>query len=189
MDNLVNYFKTRFPLQNIEPLVDVFSFIKKLNKGAFLIQPGQQANFLAYINKGTLRVYFINEKGEEITTWFSFKDMFVTDLLAYYKETPATFFVEAIEDCELFLVQKYQLEQLFLTYPEYSKFGRKFAENGMITVMERMVTLQTKSAEERYKELLEQPHFMQKIPLKYLATYLGITDTSLSRIRRNYLKS
>ena len=111
--------------------------------------------------------------------------MFITDLVSYYKEVPATQHIEAIEDSELFIVQKTELEDLYLLHPAYREFGRKFAEEGMVMVMERMMSLQSKSAEERYKELLAQPMFMQKIPLKYLATYLGITDTSLSRIRRN----
>jgi len=185
MDNLYQCFKRHLPLVNIQPIVDAFSTTKILKRGELLIQPGQRSTFLAYINKGAFRVYFHNEKGDEMTTWFSFEDMFVTDLMSYYKETMATFYVEAIEDSEIFIIQKSQLENLYLTNPEYREFGRKFAERGMVSVMERMLSLQIKSAEDRYKELLDQPKFMQKIPLKYLATYLGITDTSLSRIRKN----
>ena len=184
MENLVQYFARHLPLADIQPLVDAFSTTKRLKKGELLVRPGQQMTFLAYINQGAFRVYFHNEKGNELTTWFSFQDMFVTDLLAYYQESPAAYYVEAIEASEVFIIQKHQLEKLYMTHPEYREFGRKFAENGMVKVMQRMVTLQTKSAEERYKELLAQPQFMHKIPLKYLATYLGITDTSLSRIRK-----
>ncbi len=189
MQNLTQYFKRHLPLIDTAPLVDAFSATKLLKKGEMLVSPGQVTTFLAYINQGAFRVYFHNEKGDEITTWFSFQDMFVTDLLAYYKESAAAYYVEAIEASEVFIIQKHQLEKLYLTHPEYREFGRKFAENGMVRVMERMVTLQTKSAEARYQELLAQPQFMQKIPLKYLATYLGITDTSLSRIRKNQAKS
>ena len=185
MDNLIKYFEKRLPLADVQPIVAAFSTLKKLKKGELLVQPGDNTTFLAYVNKGAFRVYFINDKGDEITTWFSFQDMFVTDLLAYYKEIPAKFFVEAVEESEIFTIQKYQLEKLFTTHPEYREFGRNFAENGMVLIMERMIALQTKSAEERYKELLDKPQFLQKIPLKYLATYLGITDTSLSRIRKN----
>lgn len=184
MTTLTEYFEQALPLDDVQPLVDTFAVTKVLKKGEKLITPGQRTSFLAYIQKGAFRVFFINEKGQEITSWFSFAGMFITDLLAYYKDDTANQFVEAIEDSELLIAQKSQLEQLYLTEPAFREFGRKFAEKGMVMVMERMMSLQTKSAEERYKELLQQPHFLEKIPLKYLATYLGVTDTSLSRIRK-----
>ena len=185
MENLKTYFQRLLPQTDVKPLAAAFSSHRMLKKQEFLVQPGQQTSFLAYINQGAFRVYFYNESGEEITTWFSFADMFVTDLLSYYKEAPAVFYVQAIEDSEVFIAQKDALERLFDQNQAYQDFGRKFAERGMVLVMERMLSLQTQSATERYLNLLAQPQFMQKIPLKYLATYLGITDSSLSRIRKN----
>ena len=184
MESLSKYFSARLPHIQIEPLVEAFQTYKSLKKNEKLIQPGQNASYLAFIQKGTFRVYFYNESGIEITTWFSFAGMMVTDLLAFYKEAPASFYVEAIEDSAIAIIYKTQLELLYQQYPEYQQFGRGFAERGMVKLMERMLSLQTKTAEMRYKELLQKPVFMQKIPLKYLATYLGITDTSLSRIRK-----
>ena len=184
IEGLHAYFRRQLPSADLGPLLSAFSPLQQLSRGAFLVQPGQQCDFLAYIHSGAFRVFFLNEKGQELTTWFSFADMFVTDLLAYYKEAQATYFVEAVEKSEVSLIRKPQLESLYGQYPAYQEFGRKFAERGMTLVMDRMVSLQTKSAEERYLELLEQPKFLQKIPLKYLATYLGITDSSLSRIRK-----
>lgn len=148
------------------------------------MRPGMSANFLAFINQGAFRVFFIDQRGEEITTWFSFQDMFVADLLSYYQESAAVYYVEAIAESEVLIAQKSSLEKLFRDHPDYREFGRKFAENGMVQVMQRMVDLQTKSAEQRYLDLLEKPQFLEQIPLKYLATYLGITDSSLSRIRK-----
>lgn len=185
MDRLKSLFQEQLPLSNVQPLVDCFSVTKILKKGDRLVAPGQRTSFLAYINKGAFRVFFINEKGQEITSWFSFEGMFITDLISYYKETFADQFIEAIDDSELFIAQKSQLENLYLSQPEFREFGRSFAEKGMVMVMERMMSLQTKTAEERYLELLQQPKFLERIPLKYLATYLGITDTSLSRIRKS----
>lgn len=179
------YLESYLPHTDIAFLAAAFSRTQSLKKDEFLIQPGQRADYLAFIQKGAFRVFFYNDKADEITTWFSFEGMCVADLLCYYKGTPAIYYVQAVEDSEVLIAQKSTLEQLFKTHPAYQVFGRKFAENGMVMVMERMVTLQSKSATERYLELLEQPAFLEKIPLKYLATYLGITDTSLSRIRKN----
>ncbi len=185
MKNLEIYLHRMLPGMEVQKLVQAFSTTRLLKKNEFLIQPGQRTTFLSYINKGSFRVYFYNDNADEITTWFSFQNYFVTDLLAYYKGTPATYYVEAIEDSEIFIAQKHDLEALYRVHADSREFGRKFAENGMVMLMERMVTLQTKSATDRYLELLEQPQFMEKIPLKYLASFLGITDTSLSRIRKN----
>ena len=111
--------------------------------------------------------------------------MMITDMLAFYTETRASFYVQAVEKSEIRIILKSQLDKLYQSNPEYQEFGRKYAENAFINVGQRMLSFQTKSAEERYKELLQNPKYMQKIPLKYLASYLGVTDTSLSRIRKN----
>ncbi len=184
MAQLQDFLERIMPGQNIEPLRETFTIQRSLEKGSLLVQPDQSANFLAFIQQGAFRVYFHNEKGLELTTWFSFEGMFIADLLAYYQDKPAVQFVEAITDSQVLIAQKHELEKLYLASPAYREFGRRFAEKGMVRVMQRMMSLQTKSATERYLELLDQPHFLQKIPLKHLASYLGITDTSLSRIRR-----
>jgi len=103
MDHLKSYFEEQLPLSDVQPLLDCFSVSKILRKGDKLVTPGQRTSFLAFINKGAFRVYFLNDKGQEITSWFSFERMFITDLLSYYKDTPASQFIEAIEDSELFI--------------------------------------------------------------------------------------
>jgi len=187
MNKLEKYFLELLPGIDITPMVDAFSVQKHLKKGDQLVAPGQRASFLAFIHKGAFRVYYYDGKGNEVTTWFSFEGMFIADLPAYYNEEAANQHIEAIEESELYVVQKEQLEKLYQKHPAFQTFGRRFAERGMVKVMDRMRSLQTKPAEQRYLELLAQPQFMQKIPLKYLASYLGITDTSLSRIRKQIL--
>ena len=185
MERLRNYFKEQLPGMDVRPIVACFTAVKEVNKGDLLVSPGQHTSFLAFIDSGAFRVYFLNDKAQEVTSWFSFTNMFITDLLSYYKDVPARQYIEAIEDSRLFMARKVALDELYGERPEYGAFGRGFAERGMVRLMERMMSLQSKTAEERYREILAQPRFMEKIPLKYLATYLGITDTSLSRIRRN----
>ncbi len=184
MDLLTDYFKSRYDIPDPAELVEAFRTKKILKRHETLVRPHQRTTFLAFITKGAFRVYFHDDQGFEITTWFSFANSFVTDLLSYYHQSPAKFYVEAIEESEVLIIEKSRLEELYETRPEFEKFGRKFAENGMVLLMQRMLNLQIKTAKERYLDLLDRPDFMQKIPLKYLATYLGITDTSLSRIRR-----
>ncbi len=185
MNDLRTFFEKYIPLDDIDQFVNSFDVIQKFKKKDYLLKPGQNCDFLAFIKKGTFRVFFYDSEGTEITVWFSWEGMMVGDLLAFYKESKAEFYVQAIEACEICSIPKSTLEQLYLTNPQYLQFGKKYAEFVSINVMERMLSFQTKTAEERYLELLANPNYMQKIPLKYLASYLGITDTSLSRIRKN----
>ena len=185
MDDLETFFKKHIPFADTENLVNSFDVIQKLKKKDFLLKPDQNCSFLAFVKKGTFRVFFFDYEGREITVWFSWEGMMIGDLLAFYKGSKAIFYVQAVEDSEICIISKNKLEQLYLSNPEYLQFGRKYAEYVSMNVMERMLSLQTKSAEDRYLELLANPNYMQKIPLKYLASYLGITDTSLSRIRKN----
>ncbi len=165
-------------------LIEGFSVIKKIKKREFLLKPNQNCSFLAFVKKGKFRVYFIDNNGTEVTVWFSWEGMMVGDLLAFYKNSKALFYVQAIDDCEVAIIPKDRLEHLYNSNPEYLQFGRRYAEYVAVNVMERILTLQVKSPKERYLELLSNPNYMQQIPLKYLASYLGITDSSLSRIRR-----
>ena len=184
MNELKTFFKKYIPLTNIEHFTNAFDDVISIKRKDYLLKPNQNCSFLAFVKKGTFRVFFYNNEGTEITVWFSWEGMMIGDLLAFYKETKALFYVQAVEDSEIRKISKNNLDQLYLNNPVYLQFGRKYAEYVSINVMERMLSFQTKSAEERYLELLANPKFMQKIPLKYLASYLGITDTSLSRIRK-----
>lgn len=185
MNDLKTFFRKYIPLADTENLVNAFDVVQNLKKKDFLLQPDQNCPFLAFVKKGTFRVFFYDTEGTEITVWFSFEEMMVGDLLAFFKDTKAIFYVQAVEDCEIRIISKSKLEKLYLSNPEYLQFGKKYAEYVSVNVMERMLSFQTQSAEERYLELLANPNYMQRIPLKYLASYLGVTDTSLSRIRKN----
>ena len=171
------------------PGTDLTAFLKrfgpgKVKKNSFYLTPGKVADTISFIQKGSFRVYYHDLKGKEITTWFSFTGMVIADLMAFYTGERAMFYIRALEDGEIYTIHKKDLEELYATYPGYGEFGRKFAEEALTMLMHRTLSLHTKTAEERYRELLDQPEFMQRIPLKYLASYLGITDTSLSRLRR-----
>ena len=150
-----------------------------------MLRPNENCDYLAFIRTGIFRVFFYNNQGIEITVWFSWEGMMISDLLAFFKGSRSSFYIQAIKNSEICIISKNRLEALYLSHPEYLQFGRKYAEFVSVNVMERMLSLQTKSAEERYLELLETPNFMKMIPLKHLASYIGVTDSSLSRIRRN----
>jgi CRP-like cAMP-binding protein len=180
LESFLSYY---LPDEDLQPFLQCFHEIK-VRSNSHLLKPGQDCNYIAFIEQGCFRVYYYNRNEKEITTWFSFSEMVITDLLGYYTSGKAQFYVEALEDGVIYKIRKQELETIYNKYPVYREFGRKFAEEALTMLMQRTMSLHTKSAEERYRELLMIPDFMRKIPLKYLASYLGITDTSLSRIRR-----
>lgn len=180
---LTEFLSFYIPNQELQPFLSCFREMK-VKKGRHLLTPGKDCNYLAFIQYGCFRVYYFDTNGKEIITWFSFNEMVITDLLGLYTTGKAQFYVEALEDSLLFRITKSDLERLYKKYPYYLEFGRRFAEEALTMLMQRTLSLHTKTPEERYEELLQIPHFMEKIPLKHLASYLGVTDTSLSRIRR-----
>jgi CRP-like cAMP-binding protein len=180
---LKGFLSFYLPGQNLQPFLDCFHEVR-IKKGKHLLTPGKDCNYLAFIQQGSFRVYYYDINDKEIITWFSFTEMVITDLLGLYTTGKAQFYVEALEDSIIYKITKQDLENLYSEFPIYREFGQKFAEEALTMLMHRTMSLHTKSAEERYKELLQLPDFMQKIPLKYLASFLGVTDTSLSRIRK-----
>ena len=184
MENLQSFFQFYLPHTDVTKLVAAFNKHRQLKKKEFLLQINQNCDFLAFIKKGSFRVFFYDQDAIEITIWFSFQGMLIGDLLAYFKGERTKFYIQAMEDSEIDIAHKNALESLFRTHPEFMAFGKTYAEYVAVQVMERMLSLQTKTAEARYLELLAKPNYLQKIPLKYLASYIGITDSSLSRIRK-----
>ena len=177
------------PDVDLRPFIKAFDEKKTLKKCNFLITPGENALFLAFISKGSFRVFFYNEKGQDITTWFAFQNMWITDLLAFYKNCHASYYVQAIENSEVYIIQKSKLEELYKKHKDYLIFAKNFAEVGMVIMLERANHIfQEYSAEERYIKLLKTPILKHNVPLKHIATFLGITETSLSRIRRKITK-
>jgi CRP-like cAMP-binding protein len=172
------------PNLDVDPMLEKFRE-SKIQKGDHLLTPGKNCDYLAFVETGCFRVYYYDIHDKEVVTWFSFKDMVITDLLGFYTTGNAQFYVEALEDSIIYKITKHDLEELYKGNALFQNFGRKFAEEALTMLMQRTMSLHTKSAEERYKELLLIPDYLQKIPLKYLASFLGITDSSLSRIRKN----
>lgn len=189
METLETFFNQYITSKNDQQeLISLFGKSKKLDAKSFLVKPGGPSSFLAFIEKGTFRVYLINAKGIEVTIWFSFAGMMISDMLAFYKNTSANFYIEAIEDSIIRIISKSDLRKVYQENVRLRAFGQRYSENALVKVMERMLELQTLDAEKRYLSLMERPLFLEKIPLKYLASFIGVTDTSLSRIRRKLVR-
>jgi len=157
----------------------------KLKKNQFLVKEGQVANYMAFIRSGYLRIYF-NHEGEESTRDIPSVNSFTTAFASFITKSPSFEVVRAITDCELLLIQRNDLNELYNDNPVLGAIGRRIMEGMFVRLQKRMYSLLTENAETRYRNLLrDKPDFIQNIPLQFIASYLGVTSQSLSRLRRS----
>lgn len=158
---------------------------RTLRKRQYLVQAGDIFRYECFVNKGSLRTYHIDNNGQEHIVMFAFEDWWTGDMYSFLSGQPALYHVEAMEDAELLTIEKNQLEQLYIDIPKFERFFRILLQNAYIAAQRRISENMSLSAEERYLAFLNRyPHFEQRLSLKQIASYLGITPESLSRIRR-----
>jgi len=154
-----------------------------LPKNEFLVTEGRICRHLYFLEKGALRGLY-NLEGKEITHWFGFANDFVTSFHSFITQQPAVESIQLLEGSILWSITKEKLTQLMNRYHEIERLVRIAYENYYIRLEERFVNAHFKTATERYSQLLQQsPHLLEKVPLGYIASYLGISQETLSRIR------
>lgn len=185
--------KMQQSLQQISPINDLDwqLFIKKLipksfKKGELFIKGGQLSNQIGFLNKGIARVYYVID-GKEFTSYFntSNRNIFVCSFASFLSRKPSFENVHFLEDSELLILDYEALQELYDKSPNIQQLGRLMAENNYVLSMERIYSLQHSPAIDRYNNMLKiYPGLMNQIPHHYIASYLGITPESLSRIRK-----
>lgn len=157
----------------------------ELNKDEFFIESQKIAKKYLYLEKGFIRAFTFDVDGNEVTTEFYADNQIVFEVSSFFQNTPSQENFQALEDCVGWYIDFNQLQILFHSIPEFREFGRMILVKGFISFKQKSLSLINETAEQRYENLLKKrPEIFQKAPLKNIATYLGITDTSLSRIRR-----
>ena len=170
---------------NFEPKVNP----KKVKKKAYLLQEGDISRHQYFVNKGCLRTYTIDEKGLEHVIQFAIEDWWTGDMYSFLTQTPARFTIDALEDSELLCLEKNALEELYIKIPKFERFFRHLLQNAFIALQERIIANLSQPADERYCTFITKyPDMEKRLQLKQIASYLGITPESLSRIRSNYIK-
>ena len=157
---------------------------KHIKKGSTLLGFNQICRHYFYVEKGALRVYFI-EDGQEFTSWFAFENYFFTELESYLTASFSKYAIVAIEDCHILEISKNNMESMLSKYKWWQDFLLATQEQTILKLTETIKSFQTLSAKDRYKDLFNHPDFLQRITQKDLSTMLGITRHSLSRIRKN----
>ena len=158
-------------------------FVKKKKN---LLNEGEICRYLYFVEKGALRSYTIDKEGNEHVIQLAIEDYWIADLSSFVTQSPGTITIEAIEDCEVLLLPNLELERLYDEIPSLGTFFRKLYQRAYVHLQARLHASHSTVAEERYLELIRlQPKINARIPLTHIASYLGITPESLSRIRKH----
>ena len=161
------------------------STLKVIKKDDFFIRQGEACREVAFIVNGIFRSFYISDKGEEITYCITFPSNLITAYSSFITGSSTSENIQAICDVELLVVPKYIIDDFSNKNPNWVKFLKVIAEQQYIELEKRIFQLQKSNALQRYSDLINnQPEYLRKIPLQYLASYLGITQRHLSRIRK-----
>ena len=156
---------------------------KVVKKNDYLLREGQVCKDIIFVQEGCLRLYYVSDD-IEVSVWFSFKHSSAIEISSFLSGKPTSYFLQAIEDSEILFLSKAELNKLYRSQPKVQEMMRLFLEDVILNLIDRFTSLQRDAAGKRYKDLLNKPAYLQKVPQKYLASFIGVTPTSLSRIRR-----
>ena len=144
---------------------------------------GDVCQHIYFMKKGFARGFF-NQDGKDITLWFAVENDIATSLYSIVTQKPSFENIEILENSILYAISHDNLQHLYHQYPEFNLIGRRFVEKYYVELMARTMSLQFQTAKERYQQLLtHQPQLLQRASLGYIASYLGISQETLSRIR------
>lgn len=183
---LKSHLRKRIELTDAEfKRASAFFIPKKLRKRQFLLQSGEVGRYLAFVEKGCLRSYSIDEAGEEHIVQFAIEDWWIGDMYSFLENQPSTLNVDTFEECELLLLDKPSRDRLCESIPKFERFFRLLLQANYVASQRRIMQSISATAEERYLQFLKSyPAIVRRVPQNQIASYLGITPQSLSRIRR-----
>ena len=190
MEDLINKIKTRLDLTSeAEEFIYLISKEKKLPKGEVLIRQGQIVKKTFYVTSGCLRSYCIDKNGKEHTLLFAIKDWWISDFIAIHNNEFATLTVECLTESNVIEFNAKELDGIHARFPEFEPYQRHNLERHIVSLHKRILNQLQLSAVERYDLFLNQyPDIEQHTRNFHIASYLGITQQSLSRIRLEKVK-
>lgn len=162
---------------------------KTIAKNDFLVQEGKICNEFYFLDNGFVWSYTYDVNGEDVTTNFYSSKQVVCEMFSFFKQRATKENFQALTECNTWYISFTELQIAFHSMPEFREFGRSMLVTAYADLKQRMLSMVQDTAEERYNLLIESsPDIFQNAPLKYIASYLGVTNTSLSRIRKEITK-
>lgn len=178
----ISYSYAPLPMQCIQEFISS-SEIRTFNGGEVVVREGQYSKKAYLIFEGCARAYYLKD-GKDITDWFTFENQFMASIISFFSNEPSPHYVEFVEDSTVLQFSKETVDRLSGKYHDFERFISKIVTETMLGLCERLHTIQFAKAGERYQHLLTiHPQITNRIPLTHIASYLGITLETLSRIR------
>jgi CRP-like cAMP-binding protein len=188
----VNFIKENIPNisfdnEAISSILCQFETVK-ISKGDFLLKQGNISDYY-FIADGFLRVFTFDTDGNEVTTYFYTNHRIVFDAASFFSKTPSNENIQAMTDCNVYKTNFDKLNKLFHTVPAFREFARQIMVQEFVAYKNRTVAMINQSAEKRYLKLIEtNKDIFQFAQLSQIASYLGVSERTLNRIRRNFSK-
>jgi len=191
MEKLKAFIKQRveIPREEIDSILAHFNR-RVIRKNEFLIKQKDICNELVFIEKGIFRHYHYTAEGKEATACFLLENNFAFEVVSFLTRVPSHEIMQALEDSVVYSINYYTLQQLYLKHPLLERFGRIIMEEQFAEFKKIVLAQLRETAEERYLKLLEErSEIFQRVPLKHIASFLGINNTSFSRIRKEIMSN
>jgi CRP/FNR family cyclic AMP-dependent transcriptional regulator len=180
--------KSEFTPDEIEYFNTILQY-KEVPKKTLLLQEGEICIFEAYILKGCLRKYYINENGFEVIVQFAVEDWWISDIASFHEKKPSKLFIETLEDCQLLILTPETKETLLQKVPKFERIFRLLIQRNLSAMQNRLIDTIAKSAQEKYLEFIKlYPTIPQRVAQHYIASYLGISAEFLSKVRTKLAK-
>jgi len=183
-DSLLEYFNkyNKISTEAYEAILDI-SILLSIKKNNDLQPIGHTCRTIYFIAEGAARIYYYKD-GTDITEHFAFENSISVRVESLFTNKPSRKAIEIIEDAEIVAIDAVRLFKLYDEFPEIERLFRKIFEAGYVETVNRLESIQFHTAKDRYNALLaEHPNILQRVPLKHIASYLGVTQVTLSRIR------
>lgn len=184
-DQLAACISRKYPFspQEMEQVLGCFQLLEP-GKNELLLRPGQQGRHMYFVLEGCLRIFFINEEGQEATRYFAFENQFATALTAFITGAPSLEFVQALTACRLLCIGRDDFYRLAETIPAWQRFYIGYLEGAYVNNTHRLMSIYTMDAAERYRLLLEEsPQVVQRLHNRMVASYLRMSQETLSRLK------
>jgi CRP-like cAMP-binding protein len=184
MENLFTYLQSIHPLSTaLQQHLSTVLKVKKLSRKEYLLKQGRINKEICFIKKGLLRCFYIKDE-KEVCSWFMKEDDVTISVESFFRQQNSNESIQALEDCMLYYITYDELQYIYKVFPEFNFIGRVFAEQYYTLSEQRLYSIRMQRSFERYDFLMEnQPELIRRVPSKYLASYLGITEETLSRVR------
>ncbi len=187
LDELFRQLEEKIKLtKEDKQLLPSFFETKNLRKKQFLLQEGDYCKNLTFVSKGALKSYTIDDKGQEHISLLAWEGWWVSDFKSFICDEKAILYIEAIEDSEVLLISHSNYEELLTKIPSMERYFRILYQNSLVTKDRRLISSNTYSAEEKYLHLIKMyPFISQRIPQNLIASYLGLSPETISRVKKS----